>query len=780
MTKKFFSHPVTQQSFVFAFWFFFLQLTYSLLIKLLNSFTLLDCGLYEFWNVNSPLTTPLMLGEDVLVSGVFTALGFALWRHRITRVVFLVAATCGFALLAFDQLAYEAFFSHVNFILYRESHDIERLQSSIADLIDVSFFVLLIAGIISSVFLRLSWRPRWIRTLAQRWMKRPFVYTAVLIVYVIGSYVLSYFQDNTGLHRAFSVELAETFFEHRLTIDEDGKTAEWRKFGTIKGEPQPEEDFLRVQENIEKVARHTRLNVVHYIVESTPYRESSLNPGNKFDTTPFLKELSQKGMSFENYYVVFPGSTRSDFSSFTGYYPYIDGASDIDRFAHIDVAALSDILHDRGYRTALFSSGDTWYDDFDKFLKNHSYDKYEDLNTIPSAIKAQNLELKWGVPEEYSIDKALKWIGDNASSQKPFLLQYIATYPHHPYEVPQKYKEQTRGNWRDKDERTKTGDYRRSLRYADLSVELLFKGLEKLGVLENTLVVVTSDHGEALGELRKNQRFHTGAVYEENIHIPCVFYNRAIFEGTPNRSRRVGSEVDLMPTILDLLNIELPKGMEGQSLVSDSYVERPLFFNSNRHFGMRDGNFKAIYNKDDESMELYDLSKDPDEQKNIAENHSEKLSEYFPLMYAWQRDINRMYKKLKNGVAAKKTRRQIAKKREKELKHLEIPIRSAVVCERKECDGATESSKIPVFHEKDKFALKMFWRNPGSYAIVVSVENPKGKRIYSKGKLKKAKDGESIERLYINDEHYPLMPGKYKVNIHVNQKEYTTRFKIDG
>ncbi|MBN2527814.1 MAG: sulfatase-like hydrolase/transferase [Deltaproteobacteria bacterium] len=780
MDSKNLTHSRPYQSFVTAFWFFLLQLTYAFLIKLLNGITLLLDDRFEFWQFNPPLTTPLLLGEEVLISAVFATICFALWGHRITRYLFLATATVGFVFLAFDQLAFKMFFCHVNFNLYRDSHDISRLQSSIIDLMDISFVILLVTGLTCATLMWLKWRPSWVHKLLNRGMARPIHAAVILTSYVGVSYVYAFACDNENLHRTLVVELARTFNENNGMQHWDGIQANWHKSHLVWGTPPPKEDFTRLRENISRVSQKNKLNVVHYIIESTPYRETSLRPDSKYATTPFLEELAKadSGISFGNYHVVFPGSTRSNFTTFSGTYPYLDGESDIERFAHIDVKSISGILKDEGYQTALFASGDTWYDNFDKFLRHLSFDKYYDLNTVPDDIKKAYLEFKWGMPEEIIIDEALDWIATVSQKGKPFSLQYIATYPHHPYKVPKKHRNALEGNWGTDEERYRVKDYRRALRYADESVKRLYKGLEKMGLAKNTLFVVTSDHGEALGLLRKNRRFHAGAVYDENVHIPLVIHNPLLFQGVQQRSNRIGSQIDFLPTLLELLNIEAPK-LSGQSLVATKYRHHPLLFSSGEQVGLRDGQFKFIMQKDDAIMSIYDLNNDPDEQNNIVSEHAEKLAAYKRLVYSWQHDMNRFYDNVESSGDAKKIMKEVELGRKRDLRNLETPVRDAVVCPRKDWRSAEPSSRIPTFENGDRFGVKIFWKSPGTYTFIVDVKRRKNDdRVFWKRALQTVEEDATIQKFDFAEFELPLKPGRYDVFITANQKTVTRQFNI--
>jgi len=170
---------------------------------------------------------------------------------------------------------------------------------------------------------------------------------------------------------------------------------------------------------------------------------------------------------------------------------------------------------------------------------------------------------------------------------------------------------------------------------ADAHVGMLLEALEKLGLAETTLVVVTSDHGEDLGERSPTLAGRHGhTLYDELLRVPLVLYD-------PTESfavRRVATQVqllDVLPTILERLGVAIPPGVHGLSLVGllrgARVAERPAFSAATRsgprRFSVRGRRFKLIRNlpraevelgPETPRWELYDLRDDPRERRNLA------------------------------------------------------------------------------------------------------------------------------------------------------------------
>jgi arylsulfatase A-like enzyme len=179
--------------------------------------------------------------------------------------------------------------------------------------------------------------------------------------------------------------------------------------------------------------------------------------------------------------------------------------------------------------------------------------------------------------------------------------------------------------------------------YMDRHLRPIFKALEP--VADETLVIVTADHGEVLDE--QLGYFDHHGLYEGNIHVPLIFY----WPGKLPRGHRVPGFVqnlDLAPTILDLAGVPDRDNMEGLSLVP------PIF-------GVRDGNYDELYFSEATwelkrairtgrwklidsiepdphgrpMQELFDLQADPGEQHNVIDQHREQARELENRLAAW-------------------------------------------------------------------------------------------------------------------------------------------------
>ena len=183
----------------------------------------------------------------------------------------------------------------------------------------------------------------------------------------------------------------------------------------------------------------------------------------------------------------------------------------------------------------------------------------------------------------------------------------------------------------------------------------LRQSLERTGLLGNTLVVISADHGEELLDrdlIGHVSTFKEGRLYDEIVRIPLIFWYPGQLPGGRVIEEPVQC-IDLMPTILDILGLPGPEEMQGQSLLPliqerQGWVQKPLFFEtsgagytadeeqySQRFRALRTERWKLIYSSPDESHALYDLTRDPQEREDvitlypqIADSLRQRLNEW--------------------------------------------------------------------------------------------------------------------------------------------------------
>ena len=345
--------------------------------------------------------------------------------------------------------------------------------------------------------------------------------------------------------------------------------------------------------------------------------------GNDRIRTPTLDGLADEGIRFANAVSVAPITAPSHSTILTGLYPTGHGVRDNGLFVLSEEnRTLAEILKDRGYATAAAVGAfpviarfgfDQGFDLFD----DHLTGMYEDY----LGDRAPKKELFFDERRAAQVNEAvIPWL--EAREDEPFFLWLHYFDPHQPFEPPPPY-----------DQLYADDLYDGEIAYADSRLGHILEQLNRLGKLDRTLIVMTADHGEGLGE--HNEITHAVLAYDSTLHVPLIIRPPGL--GT-ERARvidaRVGT-VDIVPTILDLLGMEIPAEMHGQSLASlwsgtpeewtDASAYTPQYYAENLSPRLTHGwgELRVLYEGGQKYIhgprpELYDLETDPDELIDLA------------------------------------------------------------------------------------------------------------------------------------------------------------------
>jgi arylsulfatase A-like enzyme/Flp pilus assembly protein TadD len=340
--------------------------------------------------------------------------------------------------------------------------------------------------------------------------------------------------------------------------------------------------------------------------------------GNTQVATPAIDRLAREGTLAVNATAHVPLTRPSHLSMFTGRYPAALGIRDniSAPFAAPDVPTLADVLQKAGFRTAAFVSSIVLSR---QSGLNRGFDTYEDQfsGDRPEQMFLNTIQKRGGDTTREALDYLARAREADPSSSERLALWIHLYDPHDPYEPPEPYATRYAGR-----------PYDGEVAWSDELVGRIRTALEQAGLFDSTLVVVTSDHGEGLGE--HEEAAHGFFIYETTLRVPLVMRGPGLAAGT--RLEPVVRLIDLFPTVLDLLGVAPPAGvtLEGRSVAAamrggtsegdfPSYAESlvPLV-----HYGwsdlrsIRDGRWKYILAP---RAELYDLSTDPGERTNLLD-----------------------------------------------------------------------------------------------------------------------------------------------------------------
>ena len=188
--------------------------------------------------------------------------------------------------------------------------------------------------------------------------------------------------------------------------------------------------------------------------------------------------------------------------------------------------------------------------------------------------------------------------------------------------------------------------YLNVLHETDRHLARLFETIRRNRLQDDTLIVVTGDHGQAFGS--PHDGYMQGRnVYEEDVNVPLLVWYPRLYKSAA-RSATIGSHVDLAPTIADLAGFPIAPDWQGRSLFDAKRAPRAYFYVAEDHFtlGVREENWKYSFDLREGTEELYDLRTDPTEQHNLAAVQPERCARLRQRLAAWTDANRRRYDKV--------------------------------------------------------------------------------------------------------------------------------------
>lgn len=462
------------------------------------------------------------------------------------------------------------------------------------------------AGIIVSYFLSFALmllfavrqKPYFIKPFSDR------VLSVLLILNAVFFCILQFipFEKSVGLEKSpvfeyFSTRILSSYY---LDVNKEAEKAEYPKI------TDDDEVFQKIDFDYSQTKGK---NVVFVILESTAFERTPLG-GDKESRFLFLTDLSKKSISFVSHRTVFPATTRSVLSLFCSDIPGTDYASITKSDVIFDCDSIFDAFRKNGYSTSFFSPVTLDFDNFEnsEIIKKTDY-IFEPSQIIESGSFKRIFGTETAVEEEIVQKDFFKHIQKVRSENKPFFALYFPYWTHAPYEVP----------FADTSNLNSLERYYKSQEYLNEKMEEFLEALEKENLLENSIVVFTSDHGEAFG--RKVGNFiHPNYLWDENLHVPFLIYIKGITDTTPQTITNPTTVLDVAPTIAALAGIEPDKSWSGSNMFDGT--AKPVFIYTramNLHSGILDGNRKFFFNHITGENFYFDLKADPLENRNLAD-----------------------------------------------------------------------------------------------------------------------------------------------------------------
>lgn len=334
-----------------------------------------------------------------------------------------------------------------------------------------------------------------------------------------------------------------------------------------------------------------RPNVVFVFLES--FRAKNVGClGSQIPASPHFDAWAKKGSLFKRFCASGTQTYRAFLSAFFGIQPTLDTLS-LQSYGEIPLIGLPEILKEKGYKTALMQGGAASFDWTYPFFTAHGIDTIWGKEEIASSFSTS-----WGVSDEALFEAAANWM---TQQKEPYFLSLFTISNHHPWEPPP--------GWHFPSDPSLPNHYRRFLQTFSYTDHALGKFLDR-SFSPNTLFFILGDHGQGMGERGGAIELHND-LYQENIHVPLLILGNGI---EPCAIDTPASSVDLLPTVLDLLNLDAIHHSVGKSLRRE--IDTPVFFSHQNHRGCLKEERKWILSPKGE--EQYNLKLDSGETRNLG------------------------------------------------------------------------------------------------------------------------------------------------------------------
>ncbi len=415
------------------------------------------------------------------------------------------------------------------------------------------------------------------------------------------------------------------------------------------------------------------------------------------NTTPNIDRIASEGILFESCIAEAPWTPPSHASMFTGMFPSKHGTDRVHQWLDDDFQTIAEVLRLYGYKTLAYSNNPiaspilNLGQGFDVF-ETTNFGRMLAVGVLPDPeladflmVNVAKYHFQGVIPMDEGAQKTnevvKRWIADAHQAETPFLVFINYMEAHIPYSPPKPYVTPYLSEDIDlaeamsvnqevipylagqvqmgaKDFEILRALYDGEISYLDFRMGQLFDYLSQLKILDNTVLIITSDHGENFGEHQLMD--HCLCVYDTLLHVPLIIRYPPLFEAGLQVEEQV-QLTDIFPTILDIIGIDWngKEQIQGHSLLEDGDKAESTFAISEYAVwpsvleGVRDTNpqldlskysrwlrsvrteeFKYIWSSDGRD-ELYNIRHDPGELNNLIETHPEKARELRALLHEW-------------------------------------------------------------------------------------------------------------------------------------------------
>ena len=558
---------------------------------------------------------PIFYIDDLLVAIILFVIGYLFLKNDDWKIngsiYFVYLASCIISLIS--SFVFYKYETPINLATLSQIDSIYTMRTSIdSELREnyrliVYFFGLLLFSIISPVVLYHSLLKvmKKINLIDIIFRKSVAIYCIIIF---ISAYILkvSYFDSDILLETPLTTISKSSFkkIKFKKSVNNRSIPVFDDRIDTIilSKNTKPKTDIIKKFRN--------KYNVILIILETTNFKFFSPE-GQFIQYFPNFMEFSKKGIYFENFFCPFPRSSKSFFAIITGHYPLTSYKSVIKIAPQIKLPSLTEVLKSNGYSTFGGYSGDFNYDRMADFLKFRGVDKLVDI--FHNDGKYQ--KISWCVDDEFIYDQLINWI-DTLDSKAPFFGFLLPMNSHHPFWTPKR-------EFKILSESNKENRYINAIYYQDYLVGKLFNYLKGSNKLDDTIVIITGDHGIVFNMLDNRDRNRSPYLLDKSsVKVPFYIYT-PFMDSIKVDNKIIGNLIDIMPTILDILGIKAAVKPQGRSIFDTGIEERITYYYSDYYRHTVTGLTENFYLMRDNSEDYTILSKNLDFQNNYCSENQE-------------------------------------------------------------------------------------------------------------------------------------------------------------
>jgi len=330
------------------------------------------------------------------------------------------------------------------------------------------------------------------------------------------------------------------FFEFYESLPQE----ELAQFDTIIGV-----NYNQNSTSITSNGKEIKKNVVLITVESLS-EEFMKHYGNHNNITPFLDQLAEESLFFTNLYATGNRTVRG-LEAVTLCLPPTPGESVVKRKDNKNKFTTGSVFQSKGYSTKFLYGGDAYFDNMQDFFGGNGYDIVDKSSLNPNEITFSNI---WGVCDEDMAKKAIQVMNDEAKTGKPFFNHWMTVSNHRPFTYPEG-KISISGTAKSREG---------GVMYTDYALKQFFEMAKREAWFKNTVFVIIADHcASSSGKTE---------LPMDKYRIPAFIYAPGFIQ--PQKVDKLVSQIDIMPTVLGILNFKYKSKFFGKNVLKTNYIPR--------------------------------------------------------------------------------------------------------------------------------------------------------------------------------------------------------------